>query len=196
MGEHPGAGLFPADGYEFVQGDALQFVAKYGREFDAIHASPPCQAFTSMRRLGNGAGVGAPDLVDPARSAMQATGKPWVIENVPGAPLRNPIIVCGSAFGLAVRRHRLFESNVPLVGTTCKHPKHVKAIGVYGDHPQRAGETARMLSRSDFRQRASSLAEAREAMGIDWMKWRPLTQAIPPVYCEFIGRQLIEHVSR
>jgi DNA (cytosine-5)-methyltransferase 1 len=172
-------------GDEFHRGDAIEFIRRHGREFDAIHASPPCQAFTAVRRLGKRAGEGALDLVEPTRDALMHAGRPWVIENVEGAPLRQPLKLCGSSFGLGVRRHRLFESSEFLLGRRCQHRQQPRPIAVYGDHPQQPGDRTYRVNR------ARTLAEGRAAMGIDWMLWAELTQAIPPVYCEHIGRQLL-----
>jgi DNA (cytosine-5)-methyltransferase 1 len=197
----------------FVQGDALEYVAAHGREFDVIHASPPCQAYTSMRHMGKTAGQDAPDLVAPTREALRSLGSLFVIENVVGAPVTKWLLLCGSMFGLGVmrsgewqelRRHRLFESNFLLLGPRCQHrsgrtlpvwgdgrpsrreARKARAIAIYGDHPQRT------LKDVTYRvNRAHSLAEAREAMGIDWMEWREITQAIPPAYTRFIGEQLL-----
>ena len=111
--------------YEFHQGDALDYVAGHGHEFDAIHASPPCQAFTNAQRIQ---GRDHPDHVAATRSALQLIGKPWIIENVPGAPLNNPVELCGAMFGLTTYRHRLFESNIQL--TTPPHPIHLSLIHI------------------------------------------------------------------
>ena len=160
------------------------------RDFDVIHASPPCQAYTSMRHFGRGAGEGAPDLVDATREGLEATGLPWIMENVKGSPLRNPLTLCGSSFGLDVRRHRLFESSELLFGEPCRHADRPRPIAVYGDHPQSPGE------RGTYRvNRARTLAEGQAAMGIDWMPWKSLTQAIPPAYTEHLGRQLIRAIE-
>ncbi len=197
--------------FEFHQADALEFLADHAQEFDAIHASPPCQAFTSMRFLGKGAGKNALDLVDVTRRVLMATGKKWIIENVIGAPLRKPLLMlCGSMFSLNVRRHRIFESNAALLGQRCQHRKfkpvavwgdgrfsrqeaRAKArkeryVAVYGDNPQ---ETNGMRPGWN---RAETLKEASDAMGIDWMVWKEITQAIPPAYTQFIGKQLIERL--
>lgn len=157
--------------------------------FDAIHASPPCQAYTAMKRLGKGAGRNAPDLVEPTRVLLEASGRPWVIENVPGSPLKAPTMLCGSMFGLNVRRHRLFETSFFILGISCCEHKP-NALAVYGDHPEDAfihGHTAGPKSIK----RAPNIAAARLAMGIDWMDWKTITQAIPPAYTEYIGNQLI-----
>ena len=110
------------------------------------------------------------------------------------SPLRNPVIVCGSAFPeLRVRRHRAFESNVPIVGTGHHHARQGTPAGVYGQHPD-----SRRYYRPDGTQRgtkALSLKEGRAAMGIDWMSWADLAEAIPPQYTEYIGRQLLAHIA-
>lgn len=152
-------------------------------EYDLIHASPPCQTHSITRnlRIAQGKQTDKLDLIEPTRALLQASGKPYVIENVPGAPLFKPILLCGSAFGLKVRRHRLFESNLILKGTTCDHKKQGRPVGVYGsmrDEIPSGGKTA------------TSIEEAREAMGIDWMIWGELVEAIPPVYTEHIGKQI------
>lgn len=159
------------------------------RQFDVIHASPPCQAYTTMIRLGKGAGKNAPELVDPVRDLLEGSGKPWVIENVVGAPLRSPMMLCGSMFGLNVRRHRLFESSVLLLGPSCCEHK-ANALAVYGDHPEDAFIHGRNAGPRSVK-RAPTIDAARKAMGISWMDWKEITQAIPPAYTEYIGKQLI-----
>lgn len=178
--------------FEFIQADAIEYLSETMAEgFDAIHASPPCQAFTSMRHMGKGAGAGALDLVEPTRAALIASDLPWIIENVVGAPLRNPVLLCGSSFGLGVRRHRLFESSEFLMGTPCRHRDSVRPIAVYGDHPQSSRE------KGTYRvNRARTLSQGQDAMGIDWMPWKVLTQAIPPAMTEYLGRQLLQAVER
>jgi DNA (cytosine-5)-methyltransferase 1 len=169
-------------GDEFIQGDALT-VALDG--YDAIHASPPCQRFSVMRVLPQ-ARV-HPDLVAPIRERLSAAGVPWVIENVPGAPLRNPITLCGSMFGLRsgpdryLRRHRLFEIQPrPALVPQCQH--RGKAVGVYGHG------SAGWLGQ---RMRTAKADEARVLMGMDWATRDGMSQAIPPAYTEWIGRELL-----
>jgi len=212
--------------FEFHQADAMTVLDGSARgkpegslpgwatmRFDVIHASPPCQAYTLMRHMGKRAGEAAPDLVDLTRTQLEASGMPWIMENVVGSPLRNPLMLCGSSFGLGVRRHRRFESSHLLFGAPCNHApgswpvavwgdgrpsrqearrEHRGPIAVYGDHPEdsaihRAGpdDTPGMT------RRAATLEVAKSAMGIDWMEWREITQAIPPAYTEWIGRQLL-----
>ena len=180
-------------------GDALtalrdsDFIAR----FDAIHASPPCQGYTTMSNRWRGAGGAAdehPDLISWVRLNLQAHGKPYVIENVPGArqELRQPITLSGGMFGLGVNRPRLFESNVPLVAP--RRRRVPDPLGVYG----KAHDGRRLFTRKDgtVQRAARSLIEAQSAMGIDWMQWGDLTEAIPPAYTEHIGRQLMAHIGR
>ena len=174
--------------FAFHQADALEFLAAHGDEFDAIHASPPCQAHTAINHAQKGR---LESLVDRTREALEAAGKPWVIENVPGAPLRRPIKLCGTMFGLEVIRHRMFESSAMLLSPgRCRHTGSVADgtyVSVHGGG-QRATHT---IPYSQQRPRWEA------AMGIDWMGTRDeLCQAIPPAYTEFIGRQLLRSLSR
>lgn len=170
--------------FEFHQGDAFEFLEAHGHEFDAIHASPPCQAYSVCG--GWRPQAEHPTLIEPVRELLTATGLPFVIENVVGAPLHGAAMLCGSAFGLRVRRHRIFEGSFPLFGTQCRHGEQGPCVGVYGNQGRRIGH---------WLGRARNVADASNAMGIDWMTWRELTQAIPPAYTEFIGRQLLRVVA-
>lgn len=176
--------------FPFIQADALRPPVDF-TAFDAIHASPPCQAYTLMRGLGK-VKDNHPDLVEPVRNFLESTGKPWVIENVPGSPLRFPIMLCGSMFGLRLRRHRLFESSFMMLRpTSCEHKPN--AFAVYGDHPEDAFIHAGPVAPTSVK-RAPTLKAGQEAMGINWMPWKQLTQAIPPAYTEFIGKQLMDAI--
>lgn len=202
--------------FEFHQADALEYVVGHGQEFDAIHASPPCQRYSSMSRVGQarrrtarqGRLVTAehPALIEPTRHRLRASRVPYVIENVEGAPLVEPRRLCGSLFDLAVRRHRLFECSFALEVPRCFHPRLTDGIAVYGQHPEPGGVRVRRSiavygKRPGDRLpggviRARSLEDGQRAMGISWMEWRELTQAIPPAYTELIGKQLIRAVAR
>lgn len=158
--------------------------------FEAVHISPPCQLFSTMTGPNRDKW---PDLITPMRERLQKSGLPYVIENVPQAPLDNPVQVCGSAFGLKVRRHRAFESNVPIVGTGCYHHEQGRPVGVYGQHPDRKPHL-----RPDGTQRgtkATSLGHGQRAMGVDWMEWPDLVEAIPPAYSLHIGRQVLAAIK-
>lgn len=179
--------------YFFIEMDALEAFNRVSLSgIAAIAASPPCPRYSVATPAASR--DKHPDLVGPIREALIASGKPYVIENVPGAPLENPVTYCGSSFGLRVRRHRLFESNVQLVAPRCDHPSQGQPLGVYGQHPDRPGGFRRPNGKSRGL-KATSVEEAQKAMGIDWMsKWPDLADAIPPAYTEHIGRQLIEQL--
>jgi DNA (cytosine-5)-methyltransferase 1 len=169
--------------FEFVQADALTYLAEHGHEFDVIHASPPCQAFTNAQRIRGNA---HPDLIEPTRALLRQLGKPYVIENVEGAPLHAPVTLCGHSFGLETYRHRLFESNVSLQQPI--HIPHVVPTTKMGRAPV-AGEYMHVVG--NF----SGVERARGIMDMPWANRDGLREAIPPVYTEFIGVQLITQMA-
>lgn len=180
--------------FEFVQQDALEFLAATIDDglvkpngylgYHAIHASPPCQRYSVATVFHPGRQAEHPDLVDPTRDLLEASGLPYVIENVMGAPLRNPIMLCGTMFeGLRVYRHRNFE---------CKPPVYWPPY--HNAHPERPAEVGRAVPEHGWMTVAghfSDVKAASRAMGIDWMTRDELRQAIPPAYTEWIGRQLL-----
>jgi DNA (cytosine-5)-methyltransferase 1 len=172
--------------FEFHEDDALDFLTSNGwKDWAVIHASPPCQRYI---RGGLQNRAKHPDLLPPTRTMLNRAGLPYVIENVPGAPMRPDVVLCGSAFGLKVRRHRWFESNAPMpvLVPACDHSRPI--TGVYGHPHGTAGAWPGMLP--------STAKMWAEAMGIDWMTPAEMGDAIPPAYTEFIGAQLIEHLER
>jgi DNA (cytosine-5)-methyltransferase 1 len=200
-------------GDEFIQADALEFIAAHGHEYEVIHASPPCQVHSEMTKgrwkdkLKNHL-----DLIPAVRQVLIATGKPYIIENVEGAraELINPLLLCGTMFGLCASneaqlwRHRYFETS-PILWfspAACRHEKQ-PAIGVYGggQHPLRKtrvrkntvigvyGSTGGQSNRDN--KSFYGISDRKLAMGIDWMTGKELNQAIPPKYTEFIGRELL-----
>jgi DNA (cytosine-5)-methyltransferase 1 len=190
-------------GDEFHRADALEVlrILVFGgtwkgytlADFAAIHASPPCQAHTALQTMPNAREH--PDLVGSTRDLLKATGLPYVIENVPGAPLLSPVVLCGASFGLGadgrhLARHRLFESSFPIMVPPCAHAAG-RVIGIYGDH---ARKERRHGAQSQYGA-VDGLRFGREAMGIDWMEWPELAQAIPPAYCEHIGHYLLAAVE-
>jgi DNA (cytosine-5)-methyltransferase 1 len=176
--------------FEFNQADALDFardVISLGFHpswrFDAIHASPPCQAFTKARKLQ---GNEHEDLIGPTRELLEATGLPYVIENVKGAPLIDPVVLEGQMFPeLNVHRPRLFETNWQFEAPLLRPPPPRQTkMG----RPPVDGEAMQIVGHF------SDVPAGRKAMGIDWMTQGELAQAIPPAYTEFIGAQLMSHV--
>lgn len=179
--------------FEFIQHDAMTLDPEFIASFDAIHASPPCQSYSDLAKR-NGNGHEWPRLIEPVREMLQASGRPYIIENVEGSPLIDPIVLCGTMFpGLRVLRHRLFESNFPL--TAPEHKKHPK-VHTFDKRKSHFGKTNEW---KDFVQVTgggnSTLAAARDAMGIDWMTKGEINEAIPPAYTQFIGAQLIDHLA-
>lgn len=163
--------------FEFHQADALKWALEHHEEFDAFHASPPCQAWSNAQKIQ---GNDHEDFITATRSLFELIGKPWVIENVPGAPLRDPIVLCGSMFGLATYRHRLFESNLPIYAP--EHFEHVAKTTKMGRSPK-PDEFMHVVG--NF----SGVARAREVMGMPWASRDGLREAIPPAYAEHIGWQ-------
>lgn len=175
-------------GDTFIQADAITYLEQHGHKFDAVHASPPCQDGCTLT-AGTNAGRSYPQLIPATRSALEAAGKPWIIENPPGrAPMRRDIQLCGEMFGLRVIRHRNFE----LGGWMMQQPAHVPHRGrvagwrhgvffegpyvaVYGDGGGKG-----------------SVADWQQAMEIHWTSDKlELREAIPPAYARLIGRQLL-----
>lgn len=172
--------------FTFVQADALEYVRRFGKHFDAIHASPPCQQYTALRSLTK---KEYPDLLAQTRNLLIASGKPWVIENVPGAPLHYGVMLCGTMLdGLRVYRHRWFETSFWMWQP--EHPKHKVLAGAKGTKGGRQRKAH--YESGGFVTVAGDVGSyCGPAMGIDWMTGDELSQAIPPAYTEFIGRQLI-----
>lgn len=182
--------------FEFHQADALEYCREHGKEFDAIHASPPCQAYTGMRAITiarYGVAPEHPKLIEPTRQVLIYIGKPYVIENVTRAPIITQIILCGSALGLnELSRHRHFESNILLFAPKCQcRGKNI--VGVYGAKPDGRRVTCRKYYHGQGV--ARGLAEGQRVMNIDWMNWDELRLAIPPQYSEFIGKQLMQYLT-
>ena len=175
--------------FEYIRRDVMTLRPEDLEGFDLIHASPPCQTYsvTKHLRVAQGKGTSKQDLLSQVRSLLIVSEIPYVIENVKGAPLIDPVQLCGSAFGLKVRRHRLFESSMELRGTDCHHKEQGKPVGIYGsmrDEIPGGGHTAK------------TMPEAHEAMGIDWMIWGELVEAIPPAYTHYIGQQIMSTYAK
>ena len=178
----------PCYPFEFIQGDALEFLHGHGHDFDAIHASPPCQRFSSASRCRSSREK-HPDLLTPTLGLLEKCGRPWIVENVPLAPMapHHRITLCGLMFGLKVFRHRLFASNICLLQPP--HQSHrgrrigedgMVCLAGHGGSSRKIDETHRCK------------AAWASAVKIDWMTRDGLAQSIPPDYTEFCGRQLMQ----
>ncbi len=174
--------------FTFIRADAIEFLSELisvgptGLQFAAIHASPPCQFASKAKVLWDNL---HPDLLQPTRDLLEYSMLPYVIENVKGAPLLEPVVLEGQMFGLNTHRPRLFETNWPLeVPTLRLTPGPMAKMG----RPLRPGESVQVVGHF------SDVDAGREAMGIDWMSRDELSEAIPPAYTEFIGEQLLAHL--
>ena len=190
--------------FPFIQGDAIRVLSEllYDeigvevdgqmltiRDFDAIHASPPCQRYTRKSANWGRARTSViehPDLLAPTRAALMQAEMPWVIENVPGAPIDAHLMLCGSMFGLKIQKHRLFESNVPLVlaPASCKH------VGLYNpwQGPGRSAAKHREAQDTPWLPQSGGASRAAGYTG-------DVNNAIPPAYTEFIGKQLMKAIN-
>lgn len=184
--------------FTFHLGDALEADLS---GFDFVWASPPCQAHSSLKSMPNS--KKHEDLIPATREKLVAWGGPYIIENVMGSPLaRGSIILCGTMFGLGtadgkaeLRRHRVFESNCGLLTLDCQHTAPM-VCGVYGGHGRDRRRTIGVYGHSGGKSirdgcQQFSTQQRREAMGIDWMTGNELSQAIPPAYSEFLGKQIM-----
>lgn len=169
--------------FEFHQADALEFPLD---GFDVIHASPPCQAHCQLSK-----NLGHVDLIPATRGRISK--KPYVIENVECSGLISPIRLCGSSFGLVVQRHRLFESNMPIVGKPCDH-SWLRPIFFQNDYSRRDKKSNVVAVYGNTRFRGDFLLRC-AAMGITWMDNKELSQSIPPAYTEYIGNQIKRHIT-
>jgi DNA (cytosine-5)-methyltransferase 1 len=177
----------------FVQTDALALDPQFIASFDAVHASPPCQSYSDLAKR-NANADSWPRLIEPVREILTRSGLPYVIENVDGAPLIDPIVLCGTMFPeLRVLRHRLFEANFAIMPPP--HKKHHK-VHTFDKRKSHFGKTNEW---KDFVQVTGggncTLAAAREAMGIDWMTKGEINESIPPAYTEFIGGELMRYLA-
>jgi DNA (cytosine-5)-methyltransferase 1 len=172
--------------FEFIQGDALT-VDLSG--YDLIWASPPCQDFTRYHRREPGRIAPRGNLIPAIRSRLAASGVAWIIENVEGAPLDNPVTLCGSMFGLEIRRHRLFETSFAVQQPQCQHSIWKNEYPCAGNrtNPRRTIEVGVWRIPLEVQQRA---------MGIDWMSLERLSQSIPPAYSEYLGRAAMAEIEQ
>ncbi|MFJ3954281.1 SAM-dependent methyltransferase [Streptomyces libani] len=168
--------------FRFIQGDAIDYIRAHGHEYDLIAGSPPCQHDSECQRIR---GNTHPDLIAPTRTAMEATGRPWVIENVRGAvpKLRQPVMLCGAMFGLQTYRHRYFETR-GFTLTPPEHPVHVAPQAKMG-RPVPEGHFGQYVG--NF----SGVPQARQVMGVPWMNRDGIRECIPPAYTQHIAAQYL-----
>ncbi len=168
--------------FEFHQADALTYPLE---GFDVIHASPPCQKFARGTHNRNR----HPDLICDTRKRLVGSGTKWIIENVPGAPILPNIRICGCMVGLPlIRRVRFFEVSFKTFSLMppCSHAGNVITVTGTGCPSGTISSFGRIVS----------FLEMKNAMGIDWMSRKELSEAIPPAYTEWIGKQLIKYLEK
>ncbi|MFF2470552.1 SAM-dependent methyltransferase [Streptomyces sp. NPDC058066] len=172
--------------YAFHQADAIEFIREFGARFDFIHTSPPCQHDTDCQRIRGNA---HPDLIAPTRNALNATGRPWVMENVRGAAakLREPVMLCGTMFGLKTYRHRYFETGGGFTLTPPEHPEHTVPQAKMG-RPVPPGYYGQYVG--NF----SGVQQARDILNVPWMNRDGIRECIPPAYTQFIGQAAHAHL--
>lgn len=176
--------------FEFHQDDALEYLREHGHEFDAIHASPPCQGYSVM---ANATGREAVKMIPQTRDLLQVIGRPYLIENVElaAAEMQGYVTLCGTMFGLRVRRHRLFEMwpSAPLLMPPCSCKNGVRDGRLIGQ--MLSGKVAHgRTPRHGYTE-----AQRREAIGVPWMTTMEARQAIPPAYTEFLGHHLMSSLE-
>lgn len=183
-------------GDTLLQRNAIEFMSRpyrWSGLFDAIAASPPCQRYSDLAKR-NGNAHEWPDLIEPTRDLLEQTGLPYVIENVEGAPLRDPVMLCGTMFPeLRVIRHRLFETNWPL--TAPEHGTHPLVF----THDKRKAHYGKLDQDTAFVQVTGggncTVKNKRDAMGVPWMTGAEANEAIPPAYTEWVGAQLVRSLA-
>lgn len=193
---YPGQSLELHGSFEFHHGDALDFLAAHGREYDAIHASPPCQTYLNLgavnRRLGRT--YEHVDLIAATRDLLAEAGRPYVIENVEDAKaeLLEPVRICGTGLRMPLRRHRMFEGSIPLSGVPCAHDRFTEPkywTGWTKGQGRFSSTVVQVYGNGGGREQWGP------AMGIDWMTPDEMAEAIPPAYTEHIGAQLLAHLK-
>lgn len=179
--------------FKFFQSDAMKWplrdtgFLKSRPCYHFVWASPPCQRFTAL--AGREDLSHYPDLIEPIRAKLIDVGVPYVIENVPGAPIRKDLVLCGAMFGLRSYRHRHFECSFPIVQP--EHPKHAIRVNRRGENRRQHWANGGFLTiTGDVGTYCGP-----EAMGIDWMSGDEMSEAIPPAYAEFIGRAALAYLA-
>jgi DNA (cytosine-5)-methyltransferase 1 len=184
----------PRNPHPVIVADAIEYAREHAHEYDAIHASPPCQSYSrSFKHMA----TPQPMLIDAVREILKASGKPWVIENVVGAPLANDsdlfgrhgVELCGTMFGLRIYRHRIFETNfpLPLPPAPCDHTK--RALNPFNDEGWHR-------IREEYGDEHTPEKVWRLEMGVPWMGKEGAREAVPPCFTEWIGRELLRVAAR
>lgn len=166
----------------FIKADAIDFLLENGHKYNYIHASPPCQKYSMSSKQFRILGKEYPDLISVTRAALIKIGKPFDLENVPGSPLINPVMLCGTMFGLPTYRHRFFETNWNLKQPI--HTEHIAKNAKMG-RPVKPGEFIQYMGHF------SGLQYVRDFTGCQWMSQYGLAQSIPPQYTKYIGEQFL-----
>lgn len=189
-----GIDLHPQPDYcgdDFILGDGIAYLKRFGHLFDFIHASWPCQASSALTK-GTNKGRVYPQLIPPGRLAMMSTGRPWVIENVNGAPIRKDVTLCGEMFGLGVIRHRHFEAH----GWKPTGPTHVAHRGRVAGYRHGEWFDGPYFAVYGDGGGKGSVPQWKTAMGIDWTDDRKsIAEAIPPAYTRFLGDQVRKQIA-
>ena len=168
---------------KFIQADAIEYLKAHYTEFDAVHASPPCQHYSKAAMQFRIAGKKYVDMIEITRNELIKTGLPYIIENVPDAPLLEPILLCGAMFGIRTYRHRLFENNIELKQP--KHPKHIAPNAKMGRKPM-PNEYLQYMGHF------SGVKIVQEFTGLHWLGQKELAQSLPPQYTRWVGKQLLK----
>ena len=178
----------PRNPHRFVLGDALAYLAEHGHEYDAIHASPPCQGYSHLTPEAHRANY--PKLIPQLRAMLRELGKPYIIENVAGArhELENPVMLCGSMFGLRTQRHRYFETSFPIAAPCACDHSQIPLLVTTASKASRAKRLALGMQ-------PKSVKNAPLAYGIDWMSCEGLKECIPPAYTEYLGRAVLSALA-
>lgn len=182
--------------FYFIQSDAMELLKYHGVftwAFDAIHTSPPCQAYSDLQKQSKRK---YPNLIPELRNLLIGSGLPYIIENVQGAPLKNTVMLCGTMFNeLRVLRHRLFESNFFI-----EQPEHEQQHPLVFTHDKRKAHYGKLDQNTSYVQVTgggnATVANKLDAMGIDWMTGAEINEAIPPAYTEYIGLYLMKHLKK
>lgn len=174
----------PRNPHRFILGDALAYLAEHGHEYDAIHASPPCQGYSHLTPEAHKGNY--PKLIPQLRAMLRELGKPYIIENVAGArhELENPVMLCGSMFGLRTQRHRYFETSFAIVAPCACDHSQIPLLVTTASKASRAKRFALGMQ-------PKTVKNAPLAYGIDWMTCEGLKECIPPAYTEYLGRAVL-----